>query len=345
MRQFRHHLAGERVNQPGSRRCVVRLVDIDKVLVVGGDSAGARAGRHRRQRRACRAAHASADDVVERRVGETNISLAVEAHAVKLHLEMGVAAARRVEEQVRLFVHFDGATDLERRMGCQRCDQLSSQFVEIEVVPAGAFRLPDEPPAVLQEDHRRAVLDPSRRPLLADDHARGACLRIGSRELENALAAVGPIEQELLSVRRPCDPVHVMTDDVVGERHAGAHIDRRGLLRGEVVHEQIDDRIVDAGLRVRFDVDRALELHLFHRQVVIRHLALVETVIGQPAPIRRPPHRGPLRELLAVNPARGTVLRPVLRTAVRRHGDLRVGRHIDNVDVAVAMDGSQLLVG
>ena len=79
--------------------------------------------------------------------------------------------------------------------------------------------------------------------------------RVGRGELHDVLPAVRAVEQQFLAVRRPGDAVDVVPDDVVVERLAVADVDLDGRLRGDVVDEQIDDRIGLAGLRVGLGVD------------------------------------------------------------------------------------------
>ncbi|HXG57306.1 MAG TPA: hypothetical protein VNJ03_18140 [Vicinamibacterales bacterium] len=135
-----------------------------------------------------------------------------------------------------------------------------------------------------------------------------------------------------------------MADGGVGERLASAHIDLGGLPGGQVVHEEVNDRVVDAGLRIRLDIDTALELRVIELEKIWRHGFLVETVEGELAAVGRPPHRRALRELLAIHPAAGTVLRLVLVVAVRRHGDLDAAGRAGEVDIAVAVERVELLV-
>ena len=89
----------------------------------------------------------------------------------------------------------------------------------------------------------------------------------------DVLPAVRPREQQLLAVRRPRHAVDVVADHVVVEGLAAAHVDLDAGLRRDVVHEEIDDRVGLAGLRIGLDVDRAVELGLIHLQEVVGHLA------------------------------------------------------------------------
>ncbi len=124
-----------------------------------------------------------------------------------------------------------------------------------------------------------------------------------------------------------------------------AHVDLRALLRGDVVHEQIDDRIGGAGLRVGLDVVRALDLGLVELQVVVDDLLLVEAVVGDLAAVGRPPHGARLRQLLAVHPARGAVLDAVLVVAVGRDRRLVRAGGVAHPEVAIAIERLQLAVG
>ena len=146
----------------------------------------------------------------------------------------------------------------------ERRDQLRRlEVVEIVVLEAGALRLPDEPVAVLEPrarsapDRRRsspsATLRESRRGTCRSTDCTPRCPSMFCRRFVRS-------ERQLSSVGRPVDAIHVVADDVVLERLAVAHVDARRLLRVDVVHEQIDDRIRDARLRVRLDVERILDL-------------------------------------------------------------------------------------
>ena len=137
---------------------------------------------------------------MECRVREPHIALAVEAYTMELQLHVIVAVASRVEDDASRFIDLDERAYLERRMSRQRRDQLPAEIVEIQVRPAVALRFQDEPPAVLEEVHRGTVVDPAGRPLLADDDARGAGVGIGSDELQDVLAAVGTVEDQLPAV-------------------------------------------------------------------------------------------------------------------------------------------------
>ncbi len=263
----------------------MRLVDVDEMFVVGRDPAGTGAecgqpGRRRHRRR-----HAAADGVIEGRVGQPDITLAVQPDPMQLQLEVIVAVARGVEDDPRGLIDLDQGAGLERRVRGERRDQPTADVVEIEVGPAVALRFPDEPLAVLQPGDRRAVVDPPGRPLFADDHPRHAGLGVRRRELEDVLAAVGAIEQQLAAVRRPGDAVDVVADDTVLEGLPAADVDPGGLPGRHVVDEQLDDRVVDAGLWIGLGVDAALEPGLIELEIVVGHLALVEPVVGQLAAV------------------------------------------------------------
>jgi len=136
-----------------------------------------------------------------------------------------------------------------------------------------------------------------------------------------------------------------VADGGVVERLAVAYIDLHGLLGAHVVDEEIDHGIRLAGFRIRLDVERVLDLRLVHLQVIVRHLLLVESVIGDSRAVGRPPHRGALCQLFAVHPARGPVLDAVLFAAVggERNGVAAVGR--TQPHVAILVERFQRLVG
>src|SRR5262245_56519558 len=88
---------------------------------------------------------------------------------------------------------------------------------------------------------------------------------------------------------------------------------------GDVVDKNIDNRIVGAGFRIRFDVDRVLYRGLLHLNIEILHGTLIETVVTDFTAVRRPPDRGCLRKLLAINPAPGTILDSRRNASIARH--------------------------
>ena len=97
----------------------MRLHDVDEVLAV------------RRE----------VDGVVERRVGEPPIVLAVEPDAVQLQLHVVVAVARHVVERLACFIDPHDRAHLERVIR-QRREQLAAEVVEVEVPEAGALGRP-----------------------------------------------------------------------------------------------------------------------------------------------------------------------------------------------------------
>ena len=282
--------------------------------------------------------------VVEGGIGQAQVQLAVEPDPMELQLHVVVAVARGVEHHARRFVDLEQRANLEPGVRGQRCDQSAAQIVEIEIAPAVALRLPDEPAAVLQEGHGGAVLDPAGRPFLAHDHAGGAGLGVGGRELENVLPPVGAVEEQLGPVRRPRHAVDIVPDHGVVERLAAAHVDPGALLRRNVVDEQLDDRIRSARLGIGLDVILALNLRLVHLEVVVRDLFLVESVVGHPTVVGGPPHGGALAELFAVDPARRSVLDPVGLAAVGRDRDLAAVA-VAQPQIAVAIERLALAVG
>ena len=258
---------------------------------------------------------------------------------------MIVAVASGVEDDARRVVHLDQPGDLEGTVGRQRGDEGARQVVQIEVGEPVAFRLPDEPLVVLQELHRRPVVHPPRRPLFADDDPRRARLGVGGGELQDVLAAIGPVEEQLAAVGRPRHAVDVVADDGVVERLAAADVNPGALLRGDVVDPEVDDGVGGTGLRVRLDVVRALNLGLIELQVVVENLFLVEAVVGDLPAVGRPPDRARLSELLAVHPARRAVLDPVLVVAISRDAGLVGAGDFAHPQVAVAIESLELAVG
>ena len=248
--------------------------------------------------------HASCDGVVEGGVGQPHVLRAVQTDAVQLHLHVVVAVASGVEDDACGFVDLQERSDLEAGVRGQRRDQLAAQIVKIEVAPAVPLRFPDEATAVFEKRHRRAVLDPSRRPFLADDRAGPPGLGIRRREFEDVLLSIGPVEEQLRPVRRPRDAIDVVADDVVVEGPAVSNVHFCAFLRRDVVHEQVDDGIRRARLRIRLDVVLALNLRLIDLEVVVGYLLFVEPVVGDPAAVGGPPHGRPLTELFTVDPAR-----------------------------------------
>ena len=74
---------------------VVRLDHVDEVLAVGGD----------------------VDGVIERRIGEPFVALAVQADAVQLQLHVIVATAGHVIKQAGLFIDLDDVGDFKGMVG------------------------------------------------------------------------------------------------------------------------------------------------------------------------------------------------------------------------------------
>ena len=254
---------------------------------------------------------------------------------MQLQLERIVAVARRVEHHPGRLVDLHQRDGFERGVGGQRGNQLAAEIVEIEVAPAVALGLPDEAAVVLQEHRGRAVLDPAGRPLFAQHHPHFPARRLGGHHLEDVLAAVGAVEQQFPAVGAPVHVIGVVADDVVGERLAVAHVDLCRLLRGDVVDQEIDDRVRRAGLRVGLGVHGALQLGLIELQVVVGNAALVEAIERHLAAVGRPPDGGDLIELFAVDPARGAVLDALVGAAVAGDGGLGLGGEIHQIDVAV----------
>src|SRR5262249_24591125 len=121
----------------------------------------------------------------------------------------------------------------------QRREQLAAQIVEVEVAPARALRNPYESFAVFQELYRRRVLGPARRPLFAHDDAAFAGLRIAGGKLHDVLPPIGSVAEQFAPVGRPRNVIDVMADDGIVERLSVADVYTKGLLRIEVINEQV----------------------------------------------------------------------------------------------------------
>src|ERR1044072_7466880 len=96
------------------------LIDIDEERVVGRDAAGE--WRWWLKEAYPERCDAAAHDVMERRVREPPIVLAIETNAMQLQLQRVAAVARGVEEQPRLFVHLDQRCRLEALRCGERSD-------------------------------------------------------------------------------------------------------------------------------------------------------------------------------------------------------------------------------
>ncbi len=283
LRELGDRLSGCRVGKARRRRGVVRLVHVDEVLVVRGNAA--RAAVAAGAPTAASPDHATADDMMEGGIREPDVSLAVEADAVELHLHVVVAVARGVEQQPCRLVHPHHVADLEIRVVRQRRNEPAAEIVEVQVVPAVAGRCPNEATTVLEKLHRRIVFNPSRWPFFAQDDPCGARRRVARGVLQDVLAAVGAVEEQLAAVGRPRHAVDVVADDRIVERPAVPDVDLRRPLCRDVVDVEVDDGIRRAGLRIRFRVDLALNLRLKHLQEVVGDVLLVEPVVRDPGAI------------------------------------------------------------
>ena len=277
-------------------------------------------------------------------IGQPDVLLAVQADPVELGHHVIRAVPGHVVEKAGGLVDLDDIDDFEGMVG-QLDDQLAADVIEEEIAVTGPFGRPDEALVVLEPLGGRGILDPAGRPFLVDEDAAFAGGRIGGGEFQDVLAAVGPVEVQLLAVGRPGHVVDVVADDGVVEGFAVPRFDLDRGLGGDVIDEEIGDRVGLAGLRIGLDVGLGIELGLVHLQDVIGDLALVEPVVGQLLAVRRPPHGVALGQLLAVDPAGRTVLDAVLDAAFSGDGDLVLAVGVAQPDVAVAIEGLELLVG
>jgi hypothetical protein len=276
---------------------------------------------------------------MECRVGEPAIPRAVEPDAVQLQLQRVVAVARGVEEKVRALVDLHQRGGFERRRRRDRRDEPAAQIIEIKVVPAVALRLPDESLAVGEKHHARLGHQPAARPLLSQHHASCAGRRVRGHDLHDVLTTVRAEERELAAIRRPRDAIDIVTECPVVERITVADVQTHRRLRGDVVNVQVDDRICRAGVRICLGVERWLHVRLVEDDVIVADVALVEPVVREHPAVGRPPHRGALAQLLAVDPARGAVLDPARRAAVGRRRAFATAVRGAEPDVAIAVEG------
>ena len=288
---------------------------------------------------------ASADGVVEFRIGQAHIPFAVQSDAVKLHLHEVVAVARDVEHDAGGLIDFNDIARFEGRVVGKGRELLATKIVEIEVTPAVALRFPDEPSIILQILHGGAVVSPTGQPLLMHDHPARAVGRAASNELHDLLAAIATVQEKLGAVGRPAHIVGIMPDHVIGERLPVPDVHLHGLSRGSVVDEDIGDRIRRARFRVSLDIHGVLHRRLVHLQVEVFYLTLVEAIVSDLRAIGRPPDRGGLGKFLAINPATGPVLNATLLAAVRTDGLFARSVKIGDPQIAIAVKGLQLMVG
>src|SRR5262249_18489630 len=88
----------------------------------------------------------------------------------------------------------------------------------------------------------------------------------------------------------------------------------------------------------------ALHTGLTKGQVIVGDLAFIEAVIGDLLAVRRPPHGGALEQLLAVDPAGGTVLDAGLLAAVGGDGEFVAALGVTDPQVAVPIERLVLAV-
>src|SRR4029077_7264270 len=200
---------------------------------------------------------------------------------------------------------------------------------------------PDEPAPIFEKDDPGIFVDPAGWPLLAHDGPGDASLRIRSGQLEHVLTPIRPEEDQFAAIARPLHVIHVVADDAVVEGPAAPDVDAHRLVADDVVDVEVDDRIGRARGRKGFHVDGGLSPGLAERHVIIRDLRFVESIEGKLPVVRGPPHRAPLVELLAVDPAGRSVLHAARGAAVSRHRAFVAPVGWTQPDVAIAVAGQQ----
>ena len=104
-------------------------------------------------------------DMLSRRLARKGyeVALAVEPHAMQLHLHEVLAVACRVEHHVGGFIELHDAAGFCGRQRRDRVDEPAGQIVEVVIREAVPLGLPDEALLVGKKGHLRPVVDPARR--------------------------------------------------------------------------------------------------------------------------------------------------------------------------------------
>ena len=138
--------------------------------------------------------------VVEGRIGEAAVFLAIKAHAVQLQFHRIVTAARRVIKQSGFFVHALDSANFKSMIG-KLCDETAAEIIQVEIFPTRPLGSPDEPLSVLQKAHGRRIVNPARRPFFPDNDAALARTWIRRAKLENVLPAIRAVEEQFFAIR------------------------------------------------------------------------------------------------------------------------------------------------
>ena len=319
-RQFGHQLAVE-VAHPRHRRLVVRLFDIDEVFAVR---------RHDDAMRHCG-------------IGQALVASAIQAHAMQLHLHVVVARPRRVPQPAGRLVDLDDVDHLEA-MPRQLRQLFSGKIVEIEVPEVRALRHPDETLAIRQKARARAAR-PCARPRLAHHAAAFTRCRRAGRKIIVLLEPVSAADQDFGSLLRPLRSPRIMANHLVSEGCAIAHIHHGRLSGGDVVHQQVGDRVRFAGMRVGLHQHGRQRLRLVELQEVILDRRFVIAHPRQLFPVRRPPHRLRDVELLEIDVRADAVADAPAIRSVRRQLYLRPAIDRHEPDIAIARDRPRLSIG
>lgn len=168
---------------------------------------------------------------------------------------------------------------------------------------------------------------------------------IAGCQFQNVLPPIGAMQNQFFAVGRPRNVVNVMADHIVIEGHAVAHIGLRGLLRFQIVDQDVANGVGGTGFRIRFGVDLILNGSLIQLQEIVLDLAFVEAIESQLFAIRRPPECGSLPEFFAIDPTRGTIFQPAFLVAVGTQGDFVFAIGIGQVEISLAIDGFMLSIG
>ena len=103
-----------------------------------------------------------------------------------------------------------------------------------------------------------------------------------------------------------------MADHRVFERFSIPHIHAHGLLRLQVVDEQVHHRVRVAGFDVWLEVERAVNARLVERERKVAHPTFIELVERNLLAVARPPHGRVLVQFLTIHPRSRAELHPCL---------------------------------